>query len=150
MGAVGVFLALAVVGLTSGDQATVRGSYVAMDAATQYVIVPLALASLATGIVQSLGTTWGLFRHYWVLVKLVVSTVATVVLLLQVTTIDRLADAAARGPLARDELRPDRTSMVVHAGIGLLVLAVPMVLSIFKPRGVTPFGRNKERPAALA
>ena len=99
---------------------------------------------------QSLGTTWGLFRHYWVVVKLVVSTVATVVLLLQVTTIDRLADAAARGPLAGDELRADRTSMVVHAGIGLLVLAVPMVLSIFKPRGVTPFGRRKERAAALA
>ena len=150
MGAVGVFLALAITGLTSGDQATVRGAYVAMETATTYVIVPLAVASLVTGAVQSLGTSWGLFRHYWVVAKLVVSVVATVVLALQLSTISKLADAASSGPLGSDELHADRTSMVLHAGVGLLVLLVPLVLSIFKPRGVTPLGRRKEQAAALA
>ena len=34
-----------------------------------FVIVPASLASLLTGLVQSLGTEWGLFRHYWVSAK---------------------------------------------------------------------------------
>jgi hypothetical protein len=64
LGAVAVFLVLAVAGLTSGAPATARAAYVAMEATTRLVIVPLCLASLLTGILQSLGTPWGLFRHY--------------------------------------------------------------------------------------
>ena len=41
-----------------------RGAYLAMDLIGWFVIVPLSLASLLTGLVQALGTTWGLFRHY--------------------------------------------------------------------------------------
>jgi hypothetical protein len=66
LGAVVVFLALAVVGLTSQDAQTVRGAYLVMAPAAWFVLVPLAFASLLTGIVQSLGTEWGVFRHYWV------------------------------------------------------------------------------------
>jgi len=64
LGAVVVFLALAVVGLTSQDPQTVRGAYLVMEPAAWLVLVPLAFASLLTGIVQALGTTWGFFRHY--------------------------------------------------------------------------------------
>ena len=70
-GAVAGFLALAVAGLTSQDAQVVRGAYLAMDLITWFVIVPFCLASLLTGIVQSLGTPWGLFRHYWVVAKLI-------------------------------------------------------------------------------
>ena len=58
LGAVGVFLALAVTGLTSQDPKRVRAVYLAMDVSGWYVIVPLCFASLATGLIQSLGTTW--------------------------------------------------------------------------------------------
>jgi hypothetical protein len=30
------------------------------------VIMPLSVATLVSGLVQALGTTWGLLRHYWV------------------------------------------------------------------------------------
>ncbi len=73
LGAVVVFLALVVVGLTSQGAQTVRGAYLVMEPAAWWVLVPLAFASLLTGIVQSLGTTWGLFRHYWVLFKLLIT-----------------------------------------------------------------------------
>jgi len=33
---------------------------------------------------------------------------------------------------------------VVHAGGGLLVLLVPMILSVYKPRGMTRYGRRKQ------
>jgi hypothetical protein len=96
LGAVAGFLALSVAGLTSQDPRLVRGVYLAMDLIVRQVIVPLALASLLIGIVQALGTTWGLFRHYWVLVKLLVITAAIVVLLLQLEPITR--GPRRRGP----------------------------------------------------
>ena len=82
LGAVAGFLALAAAGLTSQDAQMVRAAYLAMELIAWFVIVPLALASLLTGLVQSVGTTWGLFRHYWVLAKLLVTVLATIVLLM--------------------------------------------------------------------
>jgi ABC-type anion transport system duplicated permease subunit len=61
MGAVVVFLALAVIGLTSQDDQTVRSAYLVMEPAAWFVLVPVAFASLLTGIVMSLGTVWGVF-----------------------------------------------------------------------------------------
>jgi uncharacterized membrane protein len=59
-----------------------------------FVIVPLALAALLTGLVMALGTPWGLFRHYWVLIALALTIVATVVLVLHMPTVSSVADAA--------------------------------------------------------
>lgn len=63
LGAVASFLALAVAGLVCEDARTVRSAYVAMELTSWVVIVPLSLAAVLTGLVQSLGTTWGLLRH---------------------------------------------------------------------------------------
>jgi hypothetical protein len=87
LGAVAAFLALAVASLTSQDAQMVRAAYLAMELTAWFVIVPLAFASLLTGLVQSLGTKWGLFRHYWVLAKLLLTVLATIVLLLQMESI---------------------------------------------------------------
>ncbi len=83
VGAVIAYLALVGAALTSGDAQTVRAAFIAMEV-TFFALVPLALAALLTGVVQSLGTTWGLFRHYWVLFKLGLTVLATVVLVLHV------------------------------------------------------------------
>ncbi len=142
LGAVGAFLALAVVGLTSRDAQTVRGAYLVMEPAAWLVLVPLALASLLTGLVQALGTTWGLFRHYWVLFKLLLTVLATIALLLHMPTVSLLAGAAAEtdgtnlGGLQGD---------LFHAGGGLLVLLVITVLNVYKPRGLTPYGWRKQQ-----
>ena len=144
LGAVAGFLALAVAGLASRDPRTVAAVYPAMEVITIYVIVPLSLASLLTGLIQSLGTPWGLFRHYWVLIKLLLTSVATVVLLLQLGPI-RYLGAAARGaapPIA--DLRALGTSMVIHAAGGLLVLMSTTILSVYKPRGLTRYGQQKQ------
>jgi len=143
LGAVAAFLALAIAGLTSQDALLVRAAYLAMEAVAWFVIVPFSLAALATGLVQSLGTTWGLFRHYWVLLKLLLTLVAAVVLFLQLEPISYLADVAAVRALAPDDLRTARISLVVHAGGGLLVLLVPLTLSVYKPRGRTRYGQRR-------
>jgi len=143
LGAVAGFLALAVASLTSKDAQVVRAAYVAMDLTAWFVIVPLALASLLTGLVQSLGTDWGLFRHYWVLAKLLLTVVATIVLLLKLEPISYMAGVAAETTLSSADLREMRMSLVAHAGGGLLVLLVNTVLGVYKPRGITPYGRRQ-------
>jgi hypothetical protein len=143
LGAVAGFLALSVVGLTSQDAQTVRGAYLVMEPAAWFVLVPLAFASLLTGLVQALGTTWGLFRHYWVLFKLLINLVATTVLLIYMETFDVMAGVAA-DPSADLEL-VRTSSPLLHAGAALLLLLVATTLAVYKPRGLTPYGRRKQR-----
>jgi hypothetical protein len=144
LGAVAGFLALAVAGLTSQDAQTVRAAYLTMELTGWFVLVPLALASLLTGLVQALGTTWGLFRHYWVLFKLLINLFATIVLLLYMQTLGDLADVAAETTLSSDDLDVLRSpSPVLHAGAALLLLLAATTLAVYKPRGMTRYGQRK-------
>lgn len=145
VGAVAGFLALAIAGLVSQDARIVRAAYLAMELTAWFVILPLVLAALLTGLVQSLGTVWGLFRHYWVLAKLVVTVFVTIVLLLQMELIGYLAGVAAETNLSSADFRGLRWSPVIHAGGGLLVLLLPVALSLYKPRGMTSYGWRKQR-----
>ena len=141
LGAVVVFLALAVVGLTSGDERTVRGVYLVMEPAAWFVLVPLAFASLVTGVIESLTTTWGLIRHYWVVFKLLINVVANLVLLTYMETFAYLADVAA-DPTA-DLALVRSSSPALHAVLAMVVLVVATVLAVYKPRGVTRFGQRR-------
>lgn len=145
LGAVTVFLALGVVGLTSQDTRVVLAVQLAMEPAGWSVLVPLSFASLLTGLVQSLGTKWGLFRHYWVVMKLVINLVATIVLLLYMQTLGYLADIAAATTASSGDLGGLRSSSpVLHSGVGLLLLLVAAALSVYKPRGMTRYGQRKQ------
>ena len=83
LGAVAAFLALAVAGVIHDDARVLRSACVGMGLIASYVILPLALGSFLSGLVSGLGTKWGLFRHYWVLIKLALSAVAILILLKQ-------------------------------------------------------------------
>jgi hypothetical protein len=147
IGAVVVFLALAIVGMTSQDAQTVRGAYLVMEPAAWSVLVPLAFASLVTGIVQGLGTHWGLFRHYWVLFKLLITVFATIVLLIYMETFRVMARVAADPSTDLEIVR--NASPAFHAVLALLGLLVAAVLAVYKPRGMTPYGRHKLRERGL-
>jgi hypothetical protein len=137
--------------MTTRDPQTVRAAWIAMDLTGWYVIVPLALTSLVTGLVMALGTKWGLFRHYWVLFSLVLTTFATVVLLLHMPDVSVLADVAREAEGAA--LDPEREHLLsrlsqgdlLHPGLGLVVLLLVQVLNVYKPRGLTPYGWRKEK-----
>jgi hypothetical protein len=144
IGAVGAFLVLALLGVRGGGDDVARAAFVMMDPLLMYVIVPVAFGALVTGIVSALGTHWGLFRHYWVVIKLVLTVIAVAVLLVQVKPIRELARVAAERsmvlPTGREIARP-----LVHSVGGLLVLLVVQVLGVYKPRGMTSYGERKER-----
>ncbi|MCY0926179.1 hypothetical protein OTB20_08140 [Streptomyces sp. H27-H1] len=145
LGAVAAFLALAVAGLSSSAPLTVRGAYLAMDVVGWYVIVPFSAASLLTGLVQSLGTVWGLLRHYWVIAKLLITVGATVLLLVHMQPVGHLADAAARAALTGGQLQGMRIQLIADAAAALAVLLTAAALSVFKPRGVTRYGRRRQQ-----
>jgi hypothetical protein len=141
IGAVVAYLALGVAAVTSQDAQTVRAAWVAMEVTGWAVIVPLALAALLTGLVMSLGTPWGLFRHYWVVITLALTILATTVLLVHMPTVSALAD------LAREADGADLGGLggdLLHAGGGLLVLLVVTALNVYKPPGLTPYGWRKQ------
>jgi hypothetical protein len=137
-GAVLVFLALAVIGLTSEDERIVRGAYLTMAPAAWFVLVPLAHASLLSGIALALGTAWGLLRHYWVAVKLLLTVFATVILLIYMETFRQMAAVAADPIVNLADVR--NASPVVHSVLALVVLLTTTVLSVYKPWGLTPYG----------
>jgi hypothetical protein len=142
VGAVVVFLALAIIGLTSHDEMTVRGAYLVMASAAWFVLVPLAHASLLSGIALSLGTTWGLFRHYWVVLKLVITVFATAILLIYMETFRQMAGVAADPVMEIGLVR--NPSPMVHAILALILLGIATVLGVYKPFGMTPYGRRKQ------
>lgn len=120
VGAVVVFLALAVVGLTSQDAQTVRGAYLVMEPAARYVLVPLAFASLLTGLVQS-------------------QTLSSLANVAAETTLsgDDLGVLRSASP-------------ALHAGAALLLLLVATTLAVFKPPGLTPYGQRKQHEQRMA
>ncbi|MEW1843959.1 hypothetical protein AB0392_38945 [Nonomuraea angiospora] len=139
LGAVLAYLALDITATNSEIVDTVRGAYSAMEVTVLYVIVPLALASVIIGIVNALGTPWGLFRHYWVLVKLLLTVFATTILLVETSTVSYLAQAATSDADPRE-----LPGTMPHSIGGLVVLLIVVVLSVFKPRGVTTYGWRKQ------
>lgn len=151
LGAVVGVLALAIAGMTSQDAQVVRAAYLAMELIGWFVLVPLAFASLLTGLAQSLGTAWGLFRHYWVLFKLLMNIGAIIVLLMYTQTLSYLADVAGQTTLSKSDLGMLRTpSVVLHAVLALLLLLVATVLAVYKPRGMTAYGARKQREQRTA
>lgn len=142
-GAIAGFLVLAIVGLTSQNSQIVVSSYISMEIISWFVIIPACFGTLLTGLIQSLGTQWGLFRYYWVLVKLLLTIVATVVLLLHMQPISYMADMASGITLSDTNLEGLRIQLIADAGAAMLILLIATTLSVYKPWGVTPYGLRR-------
>lgn len=139
VGAVAAFMALAI-GTFSRDAAIAHACYLTMAVVGRGVLVPLSVGALVSGIVQSLATKWGLFRHYWVLAKLALTLLATAALIVHQAT--AIADA---GRLARDasgvllhspQLHELGVQLLADSGLASLVLLAVTTISVYKPWGL--------------
>lgn len=137
IGAVLAYVALGLAATTSTDAPVVRGSWISMELIGWWVLLPLAVGTLLTGLVLSLGTRWGLLRHYWVLFAFVLTLVATVVLVLHLPSVSAQADRART--LTGAELQ-ELGGDLFHAVLALVLLLVILVLNIYKPPGMTRYG----------
>lgn len=140
IGAVIAYLGLGVAA-SRGEPSTIRAAWTAMEIVGWFVIVPLAVSSLLTGLLMALGTKWGLFRHYWVLFSFVLTSIATAILLLHMPTVTASADVARD---ADAETLEALGGDLLHPAIGLIVLLVVQVLNLYKPEGLTPYGWRKQ------
>lgn len=135
LGATVAMAFLGLLGRTTGNPEVRRAVYLLMSIMDRNLIVPLVIASILTGVILALRTQWGLFRHFWVMAKLVLAlgmvafAVSTVM-----PWVHALADAtAAGGDVALVETVGQR--LVVGAGIFLVALCAIIFLAVFKPRG---------------
>jgi hypothetical protein len=135
LGAVAAYLALAITGVATRDSGMASAAYRSMEVIGWMIIVPCSLAALMSGLVQSLGTEWGLTRHYWIVAKLSLTVPATLILLLHIPSVSRMARIAVDTALAAGDFSELRMQLVVHAVGGLLVLLTITSLSVYKPWG---------------
>jgi hypothetical protein len=149
LGAVAAFLVLSIAGLTSHDAEVVRGAYLSMDLISRFVIIPMCFAALATGLLQALGTPWGLFRYYWVVLKFGLAIFATFALLVHqfvamAEAAKRVSGAAAETLFSAD-LGPLKTELVRAPSLATLLLLVVTTLGVYKPWGLTRYGQRKQQ-----
>jgi hypothetical protein len=137
IGAVVAFLVIALVALLNADAEKVRAASTTMELMGWFVIVPFSLASLASGLIQSLGTPWGLFRHYWVIAKLMITVGASVLLVLHMQVVSSIAVAASDGATPPGHMQGPKMQVVADAAAALLILLIAAALSIYKPQGRT-------------
>jgi hypothetical protein len=153
LGAVLGFLALAVAAITGSEVELVRAAYLGMEWTLSYAIVPLGVASLVVGVIQALISPWGLLRYWWVVVKLLLTGGSTLVLLQYTQTMSHLVVSASDSSASIGNMRELALSPLIHAGAGAIVLLVANVLSVYKPRGLTPCGwrwEDEQRRVQLA
>jgi hypothetical protein len=134
IGAAFAYLALAVAAQVSQQASTVYSAWMGMELIGWAVIVPLGCLAFLTGLLMSLGTSWGLVQHYWVLIALVLTTLALGVLLLHMPRVSQTAE------LVRAMSEAEAVTMggdIVHPAVGIGLLIVVAVLNIYKPRGQT-------------
>ncbi len=153
LGAIVCYLALAIAGLFNRDAQMARAALLSMEVIGWFVIVPFSLAALVTGLAQSLGSQWGLFRHWWIVIKLMLTTVAVLVLVGHMQDVSRVARLVKETASPAIDFRPE----LIHSAGGLLVVLAAALLSVIKPWGRTPYGATKaaepdlpSRPIAAA
>ena len=149
LGAVAAFLVLSIAGLTSHDAEVVRGAYLSMELISRFVIIPMSFTAVATGLLQALGTPWGLFRYYWIVMKFGLAIFATVALLIHQFAVMAVAAKRVTGAAAETLFAADfgtlKTELVRAPSLAILLLLGVTTLGVYKPWGLTRYGRRKQQ-----
>ncbi|MEU3349062.1 DUF2269 domain-containing protein [Streptomyces sp. NPDC006700] len=131
-------LALAIAAVTTRSAVTVETSVRAMKLFADWLLLPVAFATLFSGLVLSLGTPWGLARHRWVCTKfwLTLATTAATVLVLRPGLTATVRAVAAGEPPA------DSRGILMGPVVSLTAYVFMTVISVLKPWGLTRRGRR--------
>jgi hypothetical protein len=139
IGAVAAFLILSIAGIQSTVDLVVRSSFISMDLVARFLIVPLSFASLVTGLIVSIGTQWGLIKHYWIIFKFIITVLCVAILQLHMGPIKTLAQHATTGTIHMDSLEQMKIELLVKTAAAILALLITLILSVYKPKGITRF-----------
>jgi hypothetical protein len=123
----------AIVAVTATDATTPEALYRAIELAP-WLSVPAGLLAVASGVLLGLGTKWGVFQYWWVLIKIVIAAAVIVTDPLLIARGAHRAVETGQGPPWL------YGPTVAHA----VVLTIATVLSVFKPGSRTPWSRQSE------
>lgn len=137
-GAANVVLALTAV---DAPVAVQRSCYLMIDQIDAYLVIPLAFAALASGVLVSVLTPWGLARYWWVLVKLVL-TVAVILYSTFGVGVWVLESIDATGLGRMSHVQPQ---LAYGAMANLVAFLFMTWASIAKPWGTTPWAAARRR-----
>jgi hypothetical protein len=127
----GTDLVLLVLGISSVSGANPQTIYPAAHFIATWLLAPLALVALTTGVLLGLLTGWGLLRYWWVTIKLVLTTILTGVILF--VLVPSLGVAANAATAAQAFTTAERLPLAVAPAAGVTLLILMVVLAIFKP-----------------
>jgi hypothetical protein len=142
LGAVGSFVAIAAACVTAANPETGRALYPALELIAWYVVLPFCFASLLTGILQAVVTPWGLFRHYWIIVKLILTVAMTVLLILHLPPISYLSSLTSDSYAGKAKETAILVDLIAKAGAAITALLAITALSIYKPWGAIQQNAN--------
>lgn len=129
----GTDLVLLVLGIASMSGADPQTIYPAAHLVATWLLVPLAVVALGTGVLLGLLTQWGLLRYWWVTIKLALTAILTVVVLFVLVPRLGVAASAAIALDPRPFTDAERLPLVVAPAAGVTLLILMVVLAIYKP-----------------
>ncbi|MCF3118484.1 DUF2269 domain-containing protein [Streptomyces arenae] len=132
-------LALALTAITTESPTSIEAAVRSMKVFTDWLVLPLALLTLLSGLLLSLGTPWGLARHRWVYAKfwLTLATTAASAFSLRPGINATAATVAAGDPLT------DPSGLIAGPIVSLSAYVFMTVISVLKPWGLTRRGRKQ-------
>jgi Predicted integral membrane protein (DUF2269) len=129
----GIDLALLVLGIWSVRGADPQTIYPAAHLVATWLLAPLAIVALGTGVLLGLLTQWGLLRYWWVTIKLALTAIlTTIILFVLVPRLGVAADAATAldsSPFTDAE----RLALLIAPAAGVALLILIVALAIYKP-----------------
>lgn len=131
----GADLTLLTLGIASLGGADPQTIYPAAHLVSAYLVTPLALLALGSGLLLGKLTQWGLFRYWWVTIKLTITVIMTLVVLLILDP--RLGTIAATVAAPGGASLPigQRVLLVIAPALASSLLLLNVVLGVFKPGG---------------
>jgi hypothetical protein len=142
LGVVIAKIVLKIIAMTTSDPASFDALVFAAGRLS-FAFPPLAIATIVTGVLLSIGTKWGLIQHYWVATKIVL-TFGVIITAVQLGT---------RIPQPRSQVVDNSRFLGLPASpmallfaltiAHLVMLMIATILSTHKPWGKTWFGRRK-------
>jgi hypothetical protein len=137
-----VFLILSITGYTSGDPMLRAACYRAIGTFAVWLLLPLGLLSLTTGLLLGIGSKYGLLRYWWVATKLVINLVLLVLVLVALRPVVAHAAAASQhvDPTLGSRLGAAPRNLLFPPIVSICALCFATYLGVFKPWGRTPRG----------
>ncbi|KZB85775.1 hypothetical protein AVL48_30470 [Amycolatopsis regifaucium] len=134
---------LTFISVFTGDPRLQHAAILVMDRIGGYLLLPVSLIALVSGLVLGVGTKWGLIRYKWVAIKLVLTLIAVGLTLFSLLPglreLAALTESTMDGVFVEMGRRPDGFYPIIVSTTMYLTMTV---LSVYKPGGKTPYGRR--------